>query len=83
MAAAGLITRGRDESDARLVRLWLTERARAVRGDVERERDELERRVSSCLTAPERAHLHAALVKIIAEFAELAPEPHPADDPPG
>jgi len=79
MEAAGLVERRPHERDARLVRLWLTERGRAVRVDVERARDELERRVTAPLTAEERLHLRSALAKIVAEFADLAPEPDPAD----
>jgi DNA-binding MarR family transcriptional regulator len=66
MAATGLITRRRDPDDERLVRLYLTDRARSVRGDVERERDELARRATATLTEEELRHLHSSLAKIIA-----------------
>ena len=79
MEAAGLLERRPHERDARLVRLWLTERGRAVRIDVERARDELELRVTAPLTADERVQLRSALAKIVAEFAELAPEGEHAD----
>jgi MarR family transcriptional regulator, organic hydroperoxide resistance regulator len=79
MEAAGLLERRSHERDARLVRLWLTERGRAVRGDVERARDELEQRVTAPLTADERLHLRSALAKIVAAFADLAPEGDPGD----
>jgi len=79
MEAAGLLERRSHERDARLVRLWLTERGRAVRGDVERARDELEQRVAAPLTADERLHLRSALAKIVAAFADLAPEGDPGD----
>jgi len=78
MEAAGLLERRAHERDARLVRLWLTERGRTVRADVERARDELELRVTAPLTADERVHLQSALAKIVAEFADLAPEADPA-----
>ncbi|HUY46566.1 MAG TPA: MarR family transcriptional regulator [Streptosporangiaceae bacterium] len=69
MAAAGLIRRAPDPADARLIRLYLTDRARAVRSAIEQERDELEQRATATLTRAEREHLRSALVKIIAQFA--------------
>ena len=83
MATAGLLLRKPDPADARLVRLYLTDRARAVRRDVEQERDELERRMTATLTPAEREHLRSALIKIIAQLAaEQAPaEPPAAPDP--
>jgi len=71
MEAAGLLARRPHEADARLVRLWLSDRAREVRGDIERERAELERRVTRTLTAEELAHLRSALTKIVDEFADV------------
>jgi MarR family transcriptional regulator, organic hydroperoxide resistance regulator len=78
MAAAGLLTRERDPADGRLVRLCLTDRARSVRGAIERERAELERRATATLTDGERHHFYSALAKIISEFADVVPPP---DDP--
>jgi MarR family transcriptional regulator for hemolysin len=75
MATAGLLLRKPDPADARLVRLYLTDRARAVRQAVERERDELEQRMTATLTPAERAHLRSALIKII---AQLSDSPGPA-----
>jgi DNA-binding MarR family transcriptional regulator len=54
-----------DRADARLVRLHLTDQARAVEGAVKRERDKLERRATVTLTPLERRNLQSALVKII------------------
>ncbi len=71
MAAAGLVARRRDPQDARLVRLYLTDRAWQVRAEVERERDELERRATATLTDEERACLLSALTKIIEVFARV------------
>jgi DNA-binding MarR family transcriptional regulator len=65
MEAAGLLTRRRDEADARLVRLYLTDRARDAREAVQQERQALERRATAELTPEERRHLHSALAKII------------------
>jgi DNA-binding MarR family transcriptional regulator len=86
MAAAGLLIRKRDLADARLVRLYLTDRARGVRRAVEQERDELERRMTATLTPDEREHLRSALIKIIAQLADsrgpaAAGGPAPAGGP--
>jgi hypothetical protein len=78
MATAGLLIRKPDPVDARLVRLYLTDRARAVRHAVEQERDELEQRMTATLTSAEREHLRSALIKII---AQLGGEPVTADRP--
>ncbi len=73
MEATGLLARRRDETDRRLVRLFLTDRGRSVRTDIETARDELERRATASLTDGERRHLISALRKIIAEMADADP----------
>ncbi len=73
MEANGLLARRRDPDDARLVRLYLTNQARAVRSAIEAERNELARRATATFTSEERAHFISALSKIIAEFADTAP----------
>ncbi len=84
MAAAGLLVRKPDRVDARLVRLYLTDQARAVRRAVEQERDDLERRMTATLTPAEREHLRSALIKIIAQLAgDLAPAQAPGPAFPG
>jgi MarR family transcriptional regulator for hemolysin len=65
METAGLITRRHDSTDARLVRLHLTDRGHAVKRAVQRERDKLERRATLTLTPLERRNLKSALAKII------------------
>jgi DNA-binding MarR family transcriptional regulator len=50
MEASGLLTRRRDSADARMVRLYLTERARSVRVAIETDRDELARAATASLT---------------------------------
>ncbi|MFI5612400.1 MarR family winged helix-turn-helix transcriptional regulator [Amycolatopsis sp. NPDC051903] len=70
MAAAGLLTRRRDEKDNRLVRLWLTEAGRALREPVEAERRHLETKLTAGLTSAERKHLMAALAKVLAAADE-------------
>ncbi|HKO27034.1 MAG TPA: MarR family transcriptional regulator [Solirubrobacteraceae bacterium] len=73
MEAAGLLARRPDRDDARLVRLYLTNRGRSVRRAIEAERDELERRATVNLTGPERKHLMSALAKIIDALADAQP----------
>jgi MarR family transcriptional regulator, organic hydroperoxide resistance regulator len=68
MQSAGLLTRRRDQADRRLVRLYLTDRAHEIRAEIERERDELERRATATLTSEELACLMTALAKIIGQF---------------
>ena len=64
MAAAGLLTRRREDRDNRLVRLWLTDAGRALREPIEAERRVMEEKVTADLTASERVHLLGALAKI-------------------
>lgn len=71
MAAAGLLTRRRDERDNRLVRLWLTDRGRELREPVEADRKALSDKVTADLTDAERKHLMAALEKIQRAAADL------------
>ncbi len=70
MERAGLLTRRRDQHDARLVRLYLTEKARAAREPIERAREELADRATATLTQQERRHLNSALRKIIQQLGE-------------
>lgn len=71
LADAGLLTRRRDETDQRLVRLWLTDAGRALQAPVEAERRLLEERVTAQLTATERRHLLSALAKIHRSATDL------------
>jgi DNA-binding MarR family transcriptional regulator len=78
MAAAGLLTRRRDERDARLVRLYLTDHARSLHGIVEEELRRLEERATAGLTREERRQLESALTKIVRNLERIAPA---ADEP--
>lgn len=78
MEAAGLVTRRRDASDSRLVRLHLTDRGRALQLAVERELAALEERATANLTGEERRHLLAALAKIVKNLEDVVP---PIDEP--
>jgi DNA-binding MarR family transcriptional regulator len=77
MAAAGLLTRRRDDRDNRLVRLWLTSEGRALREPVEAERRDLEEAVLADLTESEREHLMSALEKIHRAATALLEESRP------
>ena len=68
MEAAGLLTRRRDPRDGRLVRLYLTDRARAAQDPIETARDHLAEHATATLTPQERRHLHSALTKIITQL---------------
>ncbi|TDD91407.1 MarR family transcriptional regulator [Actinomadura darangshiensis] len=69
METAGLVVRRRDPADARLVRLYLTDRARRAEAPIRKARRRLEERVTAALTEEERRHLGSALEKIIDELS--------------
>jgi MarR family transcriptional regulator, organic hydroperoxide resistance regulator len=73
MEATGLLTRRRDDKDARLVRLYLTDHARSLHGTIEEELRRLQERATANLTAEERRHLERALTKIIRNLEAIAP----------
>jgi MarR family transcriptional regulator, organic hydroperoxide resistance regulator len=73
MEAAGLVTRRRDERDARLVRLYLADRARSRHALVEAELKRLQKRATAGLTADERRHLESALTKVIRNLERIGP----------
>jgi MarR family transcriptional regulator, organic hydroperoxide resistance regulator len=64
MAAAGLLTRRRDDRDNRLVRLWLTQAGRTLKDPVQAARRSLEDKVTADLTDAERHCLLNALAKV-------------------
>ncbi|MFC6073758.1 MarR family winged helix-turn-helix transcriptional regulator [Microbispora bryophytorum] len=71
MSAVGLLVRRRDEHDNRLVRLWLTDAGRALRGPVEAERRSLEEKITAGLTETELRQLTSALAKIYDSARDL------------
>ncbi|WP_433733439.1 MarR family winged helix-turn-helix transcriptional regulator [Nocardia sp. CA-129566] len=71
MSAADLLERRRDDHDNRLVRLWLTDKGRALQQPVEAQRQSLEDKVTADLTPTERRHLMNALRKIHRTATEL------------
>jgi MarR family transcriptional regulator, organic hydroperoxide resistance regulator len=74
MEEADLVVRRPDPADARLVRLHLTARGRAVREPVREARAELERQATATLTVAEREHLRTALTKIIDQLRSAEAE---------
>jgi len=82
MASAGLLTRRREDKDNRLVRLWLTERGRALQQPVEAEREWIETSVTATLTPLELQQLLSALDKVRRSASALlarTPEREPLD----
>jgi MarR family transcriptional regulator for hemolysin len=75
MDAAGLLIKRRDTVDRRLVRIYLTERAKNVQDAVQSARADLERRVTATLTDDERANLVLALRKINAQLDTITVPP--------
>ena len=73
MEASGLLTRRRDDKDARLVRLHLTDHARSLRASIEQELRRLRDRATADLTREERLNLESALTKIIRNLEGIAP----------
>jgi MarR family transcriptional regulator, organic hydroperoxide resistance regulator len=73
MEATGLLSRRRDPRDARLVRLYLTERGRSLREAIERELEGLEIRATATLDEQERRHLSSALAKMIGNLERDVP----------
>jgi DNA-binding MarR family transcriptional regulator len=81
MTTTGLLTRRRDDRDNRLVRLWLTDAGRALRGPVETERRLMEEKITADLTETEREHLLSALAKIHRSASALLTSPTDDVDP--
>ncbi|WP_327100173.1 MarR family transcriptional regulator [Nocardia vinacea] len=71
MNAAELLERRRDDHDNRLVRLWLTDKGRALQQPIEAQRQALEDKVTAELTPTERRYLMSALRKIHRTATEL------------
>jgi MarR family transcriptional regulator for hemolysin len=73
MEAAGLLSRRRDPRDARLVRLYLSDRGRSLRGAIERELRQLEARALASLDGEQRRRLEHALATVIGNLQDVAP----------
>ncbi|WP_329411283.1 MarR family transcriptional regulator [Nocardia vinacea] len=77
MNAAELLERRRDDHDNRLVRLWLTDKGRALQQPIEAQRQALEDKVTAELTPTERRYLMSALRKIQRTATELLGDAEP------
>lgn len=73
MEAAGLVSKRRDERDARLVRLQLTDRGRSLKGPVDDELRRLEERALGDLSADQRRRLERALADVVRNLEQIAP----------
>jgi len=74
MERDGWIERQRDPDDQRIVRVHLTEKAKAMREEAREAFRNLEKEVTSVLTKEERKTLQELLIKL---HEHLAPEGHP------
>ena len=70
MERDGWIQRRRDASDQRFVRVYLTERARALREEARTSFQELDRELTAVLSENERLILTAALLKVHQHLAQ-------------
>ena len=69
MERDGLIARERDREDQRVVRVFLTDKAKAMRKDTRTVFHEMEAELSSIYSDKERATLHRLLMKLHDRFA--------------
>lgn len=69
MEVTGLLTRRRDESDRRLVRLYLTDRGRSVRSSVEEALEGVELRATAALGEHQREVVVEALRAMVTELS--------------
>jgi DNA-binding MarR family transcriptional regulator len=72
MERDGWIERRRDGSDQRVVRVYLTEKARSFHEEVRASFRELDREMGSALTATEQATLRQSLLKVHRYLADAA-----------
>ncbi|MCP2321620.1 MarR family transcriptional regulator for hemolysin [Hamadaea flava] len=71
MEAAGLLERRRDPDDRRLVRLYLTPKARAAEAPIAEARREIAARALAAVTPAELSHLESALTKIVTALSTV------------
>ncbi|HYS37507.1 MAG TPA: MarR family transcriptional regulator [Pseudonocardiaceae bacterium] len=73
MEHAGLVSRRRDEHDGRLVRVYLTDRGRAVQEDITRKLAEFEKQAIAGLPASDLDVLEHSLMVVMRNMRELQP----------
>ncbi len=85
MERDGWVERRRDSNDERVVRVFITDKARALHDEARTSFHELDDEVTEALTADERATFHALLLKVHARLLERSPHgshppfPHSGD----
>jgi MarR family transcriptional regulator, organic hydroperoxide resistance regulator len=65
METSGLLRRARDPKDARLVRIYLTDKGRAAHGPVEDERLRIQEQALTGFSDAERRAIESALARVI------------------
>lgn len=70
MEKAGFIQRKTDEKDARTVKIFLTDKGRAIMEHIREKMNEQERRITACLSEDEVGRLSDMLDKIIENIIE-------------
>jgi len=84
MERDGWVERHRDTHDERVVRVFMTSKARALHDEARASFAELDEEVTEALTGDERATFHALLLKVHAHLLERSPHGmHPPFSPPG
>jgi DNA-binding MarR family transcriptional regulator len=73
MERDGWVVRKTDPDDQRVLRVYLTEKARLLHQDAHADFLELEREVTAVLTPKEQRELHALLAKVHAKLIQLLP----------
>jgi DNA-binding MarR family transcriptional regulator len=73
MEHAGLVSRKRDEHDGRLVRVYLTDRGRAVQDEITRKLAEFEKAAIAGLSPSDRDVLEQSLMVVMRNMRELLP----------
>ncbi|MDZ4769654.1 MAG: MarR family transcriptional regulator [Chloroflexota bacterium] len=70
MEAVGLVSRRPDDDDNRVTRVHLTDKSRALQGEVSRVWDELEARTTANLSLDERVLLRRLLMQVYANLID-------------
>jgi DNA-binding MarR family transcriptional regulator len=78
---SGLLERRADDRDNRLVRLWLSEKGRALQRPVEETRLRVEERLTAALSSAEMEALVRSLEKLLGAGGDILRPRHEIDDP--
>lgn len=77
---SGLLERRADDRDNRLVRLWLSEKGRALQRPVEETRLQVEERLTTALSSAEMKALVRSLEKLLVAGSDILAPRHEIDD---